>query len=214
MPFSWSVHEAEKKQKRTKFVLKYKHMYCLCRYWVLPKSFIKVQIWDFPVWETQVGISSTGCFYLPLNESISQMHIQIGLHIWELIILSTLLFPFFFLKFLLWPENWKSCWPPSVFLKPGWGFLCFFSQCQISPSASFHQCTCFPILLTIVLYLLEAEGFVTCRQREAPSRCLPAAGPSSPPGLAHKGPLSSEFVCSCTKSESWALGGKLTKIPR
>lgn len=99
-------------------------------------------------------------------------------------------------------------------LETGVGFFVFFSQCQISPSASFHQCTCFPILLTIVLYLLEAEGFVTCRQREAPSRCLPAAGPSSPPGLAHKGPLSSGFVCSCTKSESWALGGKLTKIPR
>lgn len=96
-------------------------------------------------------------------------------------------FPLFTLLLLL--ENWKSSrWPVSVVLK-----LMAFFQYKISPSASFHWCTCFPITLTVVPYLLEAEGFVTCRQREAPSRCLPAAGPSSPPGLAYKGSLSSGF---------------------
>lgn len=88
-----------------------------------------------------------------------------------------------------------------------------FFQYKVSPSASFHWCTCFPIMLTVVLYLLEAEVFVTCRQREAPSRCLPAAGPSSPPGLAYKRSLL-RFFCSFTKSESWALWGKRTQIPR
>lgn len=49
------------------------------------------------------------------------------------------------------------------------------------------------MMLTVVLGLLEAGGFVTCRQREAPPRCLPAAGPGSPPGLTHKGALSLAF---------------------
>lgn len=48
-------------------------------------------------------------------------------------------------------------------------------------------------MLTVVLCLLEAEVFITCRQSEAPPRCLPPAELTSPPGLAYKGSLSSGF---------------------
>lgn len=156
----------------------------------------------------QMGILSTGCFYLSFNwEHLKNTHPNRFAYLGINFSFHQPVSPFLFRIF-------ATRWKPKVLLaskcllETEVGFFAFFPQCQVSPSASFHYCTCFPMLLTIVLYLLEAEGFVTCRQKEAPSRCLPAAGPSSPPGPAHKGPLSSGFVCSCTKSESWALWGK------
>lgn len=108
------------------------------------------------------------------------------LHSCELIFLSSCLFS-------LSPLSFCYCLKTRNFLVDlqvsSWSWWVL----QYKESLSFHWCTSFPVMITAILHLLEAEVLVTCRQKEAPLRHLPAAGPGSPPGLLYKGSLYSGF---------------------
>lgn len=165
-------------RETTKLAVRYKHTHYLCMCEFLPESFTCI---------CKGENLSIRCFYLSMNDRVKIYIQREVLHSCELIFLSGWLFSLSPLCIS------ATAWKLEIILLTYKCHLEADGFLQYKESLSFHWYTSFPITISAILHLLEAEVLVTCRQREAPLRRLPAAGPGSPAGLLYKGSLSSGF---------------------